>query len=648
MTGHRVNRLIKVLGAALFLTALLTLALPARIAALPLNAVAEDVGRAAVLPAPTGLTATVTNQSIVLQWSAVAGATNYSIYRGTAAGGEGATPYFVGVTSTTFTNTKIVNSVMYYYQIAAVDATGPGDRSAEAHAGIGLANSSLTPAGGSGPSGSPLGTIFLILLALLASVGGLVLWRRFMPGGRSARDQATGEQAVPSQHLPGGGPAPRPSPPRRLMDFAPPRPTTTPHQFNGDPDETLQQHNISGIRGAQPAPVTGPATDLPPSGARVSRPIGPSSPGGPLPTPPTISRPRTPYELGGVASWQQEPSAAMDDDEAYGEEGNETISQWQAGDAQPDPYAASNVIGPPPPPPPPQRAAGSRHAADPPPSGASQDPVWKNSDTAALIWPADAPQMLPLGAAQQPTQWPGAPALPRPARHAGPLVAIAAILVMGGIIAIFFAVAIALNHQTPNGQAALTGPTTSTTGGTGPSGTPSPAMTQPPPTITPIPATATPPAQALVVAINAGGDGVGPFAADANFTGGQTGSTTNVIDTSGVQNAAPQQVYQTERYGYLPFSYKFHGLHPNGSYLVRLHFAEFFFSQAGQRQFNVSIQGKRKLNNFDIVAEAGGEYKAIIKEFTVQADDHGNITINFSPGSANFPKVDGIEIYATP
>lgn len=52
------------------------------------------------------------------------------------------------------------------------------------------------------------------------------------------------------------------------------------------------------------------------------------------------------------------------------------------------------------------------------------------------------------------------------------------------------------------------------------------------------------------------------------------------------------------------------------------------------------------LSNFDIFTTAGGEYKALVEQFTATADSLGQITISFSKGTADNPEVAGIEILA--
>lgn len=148
--------------------------------------------------------------------------------------------------------------------------------------------------------------------------------------------------------------------------------------------------------------------------------------------------------------------------------------------------------------------------------------------------------------------------------------------------------------------------------------------------------------QAFPAAINSGGGAVGSFVADTGYSGGTAVSNTSAtINTSGITNPAPQAVYQSERYG--NFSYTVPGLVAGAAYRVRLHFVESYWQQAGQRVFNVSINGTPYLSSFDIYAAAGATNKAVIKEFNVAASAAGNISLQFS-SLVNNAKVDGIEV----
>ena len=146
-------------------------------------------------------------------------------------------------------------------------------------------------------------------------------------------------------------------------------------------------------------------------------------------------------------------------------------------------------------------------------------------------------------------------------------------------------------------------------------------------------------------ALNSGGNASAPFAADNFFSGStNTFSVTNAIDTSAASNAAPQAVYQSERWG--NFTYNLGSLLPNNAYSVRLHFAEISpsVSAAGQRQFHVSINGSQVLTNFDTFAVAGGKFRAVTRDFSTMASGSGQITVQFAKGASNEAKCSGVEV----
>jgi fibronectin type 3 domain-containing protein len=138
---------------------------------------------------------------------------------------------------------------------------------------------------------------------------------------------------------------------------------------------------------------------------------------------------------------------------------------------------------------------------------------------------------------------------------------------------------------------------------------------------------------------------VAPFAADEFFDVGTEYNVGSVaIDTSQVANPAPQAVYQTVRWN-SSFNYTIPGLTAGSNYLVRLHFCELSFTAAGSRKFNVAINGSTVLSAFDVFAAAGGQYRAIEKDFNATANSSGQILIAFSQGGADNPDVAAIEIY---
>lgn len=142
------------------------------------------------------------------------------------------------------------------------------------------------------------------------------------------------------------------------------------------------------------------------------------------------------------------------------------------------------------------------------------------------------------------------------------------------------------------------------------------------------------------IRVNAGGpayiDSAGiAWSADIGYAGGALYSAAQAIS-----DTVSPALYQTCRYG-SSFSYQYSV--PNGTYAVTLKFAEPFFNAAGQRQFNVAINGNRVLTNFDIIAEAGGSFVALDKSFPVSVTG-GQIAIQFGSGNANLPVINGIEI----
>ena len=88
---------------------------------------------------------------------------------------------------------------------------------------------------------------------------------------------------------------------------------------------------------------------------------------------------------------------------------------------------------------------------------------------------------------------------------------------------------------------------------------------------------------------------------------------------------------------------------PPRPYTVRLHFAELEEFEPGQRVFDVKLQGKLVLSNFDITDQAGGIRKAIAKEFKgIRTSDKLTLELIPRPGPGTkktAPIISAIEIY---
>ena len=110
------------------------------------NLIADLAALGGTVPsAPAGLTATGGTGTITLNWTAVSGATSYSVYRGTTSGGE--TLLRAGITTATFADTGLVASTTFYYQVSASNLNGEGAKSTEASASTSAGGSPSAPTG---------------------------------------------------------------------------------------------------------------------------------------------------------------------------------------------------------------------------------------------------------------------------------------------------------------------------------------------------------------------------------------------------------------------------------------------------------------------------------------------------------------------
>ena len=132
---------------------------------------------------------------------------------------------------------------------------------------------------------------------------------------------------------------------------------------------------------------------------------------------------------------------------------------------------------------------------------------------------------------------------------------------------------------------------------------------------------------------------------DFSVDAGSFNAKNVAVDVS-APNAAPAAIYQTERYG-SDITYKY-PVPKGATYTVRLHFAEIFSPQPGDRLQKISLNGKVVLPKFDIASEVG-QNKALVKEFAdVAPDANGNIVIRVQADASSRDqnaKISGIEIF---
>ncbi|WP_161597201.1 CBM96 family carbohydrate-binding protein [Dyadobacter flavalbus] len=147
------------------------------------------------------------------------------------------------------------------------------------------------------------------------------------------------------------------------------------------------------------------------------------------------------------------------------------------------------------------------------------------------------------------------------------------------------------------------------------------------------------------IRINAGGAaftafGERKFSADQYYQGIDRTST---VATGDILNTADDVLYRSGRCS-PSFSYNIPV--DNGKVNVILHFAEIWFKEAGERQFNVTMENSRKLTNFDIFSAAGGAMRAVQKSIPVTVTD-GVLNIDFTSGAADLPRISAIEVIRT-
>jgi len=104
------------------------------------------------LPAmPDGVQAIAGDSLVAITWTAVSGATSYTVYWNTTGGVDNADASLAAGSSTEFTHSDLTNGTTYYYRVAASNASGEGPLSAER---------SATPvAAGPAVPGAPVGLL---------------------------------------------------------------------------------------------------------------------------------------------------------------------------------------------------------------------------------------------------------------------------------------------------------------------------------------------------------------------------------------------------------------------------------------------------------------------------------------------------------
>jgi hypothetical protein len=143
------------------------------------------------------------------------------------------------------------------------------------------------------------------------------------------------------------------------------------------------------------------------------------------------------------------------------------------------------------------------------------------------------------------------------------------------------------------------------------------------------------------VKIKSGGPAVSSFAADEDFSGGAVTPTPDPITTINVPVGLPMELFEASREG--NFSYTIKGFKPHSTHALTLYFIEPTYDGVGVRRFDVTVNAKLVLKNFDIFLTAGDNDTPLVKTFSEAATANGEYLIAFTPVLAK-AIVSGIQI----
>jgi hypothetical protein len=131
--------------------------------------------------------------------------------------------------------------------------------------------------------------------------------------------------------------------------------------------------------------------------------------------------------------------------------------------------------------------------------------------------------------------------------------------------------------------------------------------------------------------------------ADQAYTTGEWGfyGPDNTIDrgtSTPISNTQDDRLFQTERYGLSGYRFDL----GNGTYEISLLFAETYHASAGNRIFDVYVEGQLKLDNLDVYSRVGGNTALIETISGINVTD-GQLNISFGE-ITELPMINGIMI----
>ena len=86
------------------------------------------------LSAPSGVSAALGYYQVAVDWTAVSGASSYTVYWGSSTGITSSSTAITGITDDNYTHSSLDNDTKYYYRVATVNSAGTGSLSSEVSA----------------------------------------------------------------------------------------------------------------------------------------------------------------------------------------------------------------------------------------------------------------------------------------------------------------------------------------------------------------------------------------------------------------------------------------------------------------------------------------------------------------------------------
>ena len=86
------------------------------------------------LSAPSGVSAKLGYYQVAVDWTAVSGASSYTVYWGSSTGITSSSTAITGITDDNYTHSSLDNGTKYYYRVATVNSAGTGPLSSEVNA----------------------------------------------------------------------------------------------------------------------------------------------------------------------------------------------------------------------------------------------------------------------------------------------------------------------------------------------------------------------------------------------------------------------------------------------------------------------------------------------------------------------------------